>query len=190
MMIMKRAYTTVLTAVLLLVPLFSSAQSPLIIINGTVTELTDLKSVNPQDIESIDTEPANEYTVAKYGPRANNGIVCVTLRYDNPAEFLIADTSFGDYISSHVKWSDSDPAARIVVRYTINPDGHITTGEVLESTDARLRRRVLAAMKAAEKQPLWRAAMRSGTPVATERVVQISLPVGKSMESEPYIIIL
>ena len=187
---MKRAYAAALTAVLLSVPLFSSAQPPLIIVNGRTTELTDLKSINPHDIESVETVPADEQTVEKYGPRANNGIVSVTLRYDEPAVFLVADASFADYISSHVKWKDNDPAARVSVRYAIGTDGHISTGEVIESTDARLRRRVLAAMTEASKQALWTPARRNGRPVVTERVVQISLPAGKSVPQEPYIILL
>lgn len=190
---MKRAkaYTAIIAAVLsTIVPLFSFAQQPLIIVNGRTTELTDLKAIDPQDIESVETEPADEESVEKYGPRANNGIVRVTLRYDEPARFTVADASFADYIASHVKWTDNDPAARVSLRYTIGEDGCITVGEVLESTDNRLKRRILQAMDEAAKNPLWQPARRDGRPVATERVLTLQLPEGKSMPREPYIILL
>lgn len=187
---MKRAYAAALTAVLTLVPLFSSAQPPLIIVNGQTTELTDLKAINPQDIENVETEPADEQSIEKYGPRANHGIVRVTLKYDEAARFTVADKSFAAYISERVKWGANEPAARVSIRYTIGEQGCIVIGEVLEATDKRLRRRVTEAMKEAVENPLWVPARKNGVPVATERVLTVQLPEGKSMPREPYIILL
>ena len=186
----KHLIVCCLLTVLGLVPLCSFAQSPLIIVNGRITELTDLKAINPEDIEHIETEPVDEESVAKYGQRANNGIIHVTLKYDRSARFTLGDGSFDEYIESQIKWSSDEAAARVAVRYTIAEDGRIVIGEVLESTDGRLKRRVLAAMGEFTKTAAWEPATRSGEPVVTERVLQIQLPKGKRLWREPYIILL
>lgn len=178
-----------LFAVLLTVPLFSFGQSPLIIVNGRITDLTDLKAIKPEDIERIDTEPVDEQSVAIYGTRANNGIIHVTLKFDEPARFTLGD-SFDDYVESQIKWNNDEAAARVSVRYTIAEDGRIEIGEVLESTEGRLKRRVLAAIAPFTKTAAWSPARKNGTPVATERVLQVQLPKGKRIRRDPYIILL
>ena len=184
-----RLIIAILVLVLTTVPLCSSAQSPLIIVNGQITDLTDLKAINPEDIERIDTEPVNEESIERYGTRANNGIVHVTLKYDRPARFK-GEGTFDEAVESRVKWKSDEAAARVAVRYTIAEDGRIITGEILEATDGRLKRRVLAAMEEFAKTPMWEPATKQGVPVTTERVLQIQLPHGKPLPREPYIIIL
>lgn len=176
-------------AALIGVPLLSYGQSPLITVNGSITDLTDLKAINPDEIERIETEPVNEESVEKYGPRANNGIIHVTLKYDQSARFTLG-TSFDDYVESKIKWNNDETAARVAVRYTIAEDGRIIIGEILEATDGRLKRRVLAALDEFTKSPLWEPARKRGEPVATERIVTIQLPKGKRMPREPYLILL
>ena len=181
-------------AVLLFVPLFSSAQTPsaapLVIVNGRITDLPDLKGIEPQEIEKIDIERADEANIAKYGERANNGIILVTLKYDEAPHFTVDGTTFDDYVAARVKWSDNDPAARVAIRYTIGEEGRITLGEVLEATDKRLLRRVREVAAEAVETALWQPARKNGTPVATEKVLKIQLPHGKPMPAEPYIVIL
>lgn len=187
---MKRAgFITLLAAILATVPLFSFAQSPLIIVNGSITDLTDLKAIKPEDIELIETEPVNEESVEKYGTRANNGIIHVTLRYDEPAHFTLGGL-FDEHIESRIKWSNEEIAARVSVRYTITEDGSIRIGDVLEATDRRFKRRVLAAMEEFTNTQAWIPARKNGIPVETERVLQVQLPKGKRIPREPYIIIL
>ena len=176
-----------LVAALTSVPLFSFGQSPLIIVNGRITELTDLKAINPDEIERIETESVDEESVAKYGTRANNGIIHVTLKYDRPARFTLSD-SFDEYVESKIKWSNEEVAARVAVRFTVGEDGRITIGEILEATEGRLKRRVLAALDEFVKQPLWTPASKNGIPLATERVVVVQLPKGKRLPREPYLI--
>lgn len=185
----KHLIVCCLLTVLGLVPLFSYAQSPLIIVNGQITDLTDLKAINPEDIERIDTEPVNEESIEHYGARANNGIVHVTLKYDRSARFK-GEGIFDEAVESRVKWNSDETAARVTVRYTIEEDGRITIGEVIEATDRRLKRRVLAAMEEFVNNPMWEPATRQGSPVATERVLQIQLPHGKHLPRRPYIILL
>lgn len=185
----KHLIVCCLLTVLGLVPLFSSAQSPLIIVNGQITDLTDLKEINPEDIERVETEPVNEESVERYGSRANNGIVHVTLKYDRSARFK-GEGTFDETVERTVKWKADETAARVTVRYTIAENGCIIIGEVLESTDGRLKRRVLAAMEEFAKNPMWEPATKQGEPVATERVLQIQLPHGKRLPRRPYIILL
>ena len=69
--------------------------TPLYIVNGV--EMESVKHIEESNIEHIDQLEANEATVAKYGERANNGVIIVTLRYDKEAEFL-GGKALADYI--------------------------------------------------------------------------------------------
>jgi len=77
-----------------------------------------------------------------------------------------------------VKWGDDEPAARIVLRYTVTPEGDTVVAQELESTDSRLKRRVL---KAVAEAPRWTPARKNGTPVESEGILHIQLPEGKLM---------
>lgn len=154
----------------------AAAQDPIYVVNGQV--VSDIRNIPPGDIESTEMLPADEQAIARYGTEASNGVILITLRYDTPARFPEADSSFNDYISAQTEWDDSLPAARVVLRYKITTDGRTVPTDELEATDRRLRRRVIDAV---EKAPRWQPAMRDGKPVESEGVLRIQLPEGKSI---------
>ncbi len=164
-----------LAALLLGALLPATAQQPLYLVNGV--ERSDIDSIPPDEIEHVETLPADEETIARYGEKAANGVMIITLRYDEPA-FFSDTTSFDRYIARQVRWDDDEPVARVVLRYTIGPDGRAVVDETLESTESRLKRRVL---KAVEEAPLWRPAQKNGKAVASEGVLRIQLPEGRPM---------
>lgn len=155
--------------------LHAAAEQPLYIVNGQERE--EISSIPPSDIEHTELLPADDETIALYGERACYGVMLVTLRYDTSAVFP-EGTSFNDYIASQVNWPDGEPVARVVLRYTITPEGRTVIDKELESTDSRFRRRVL---KALEEAPLWQPALKAGTPVGSDGVLYVQLPAGKPM---------
>ncbi len=159
-----------------------AAQEPRYIVNGTRATAAEAERIAPRDIELMETLPADDEVIAEYGVEASHGVIVITLRYDTPARFEAAgDMSFGDYIASQVKWAEDEPAARVVVRYIVLPDGRAVLDTVLESTDSRLRRRVL---KALEEAPKWIPAMKNGTAIESEGVFRVQLPEGKPMPQQ------
>ena len=146
---------------------------PLYIVNGK--ETSEIRSIPPEDIE----------TIARYGQRAAHGVMLITLRYDRPASFP-ADSAFGSYIARQVRWDESEPTARVVLRYKITPDGETVVQQELESTDNRLKRRVL---KAVAEAPRWHPAQKNGAPVESEGVLSIQLPEGRRMPRQAELVI-
>ena len=134
---------------------------PLYIVNGK--ETSEIRSIPPEDIENVEMLPADEETIARYGQRAAH------------ASFP-ADSAFGSYIARQVRWDESEPTARVVLRYKITPDGETIVQQELESTDNRLKRRVL---KAVAEAPRWHPAQKNGAPVESEGVLSIQLPEGR-----------
>ena len=159
------------------------AQRPLYIVNGV--EMESVQHIPERNIEHIDHLEANEENVAKYGGRANNGVIIITLRYDKEAEFT-GEKSLADYVGERVTWPDSYGVARFVARYTIGKDGSFHLGDILQSTDHQLRKRVL---KVLHNLPKWHPATKQGKAVESEYVLAIQLPKGKQMPKEPYIVI-
>ena len=161
----------------------AQSQTPLYIVNGV--EMESVRHIPERNIEHIDHLEANEATVAKYGERANNGVIIVTLRYDKEAQFT-GDKPLADYVSERVKWPESYGVARFVARYTIGADGEFRLGDILQSTDHQLRKRVL---KVLQSLPKWEPATKQGKAVESEYVLAVQLPRGKEMPKEPYIVI-
>ncbi len=152
-----------------------AAPEPLYIVNGELTD--DIRNIPPDDIDRIEMLPADDETIARYGEAATHGVILVSLRYDTPAAFE-ASESFSDYIAGQVRWDETDPVARVILRYTVTPEGKAVVEKELESTDSRLKRRVL---KALDDAPLWRPAMKNGTAIASKGVLKVQLPQGKEM---------
>ena len=161
----------------------AQTQTPLYIVNGV--EMESVKHIPERNIVHIDHLAANEETVAKYGERANNGVIIVTLCYDREAWFT-GDKPLADYIAERVKWNENYGVARYVARYTIGADGSFRLGTELESTDHQFRKRVL---KALQDIPQWQPATKQGKAVESEYVLRVQLPRGKAMPKEPYIVI-
>ncbi len=161
----------------------AQTQNPLYIVNGV--EMESVKHIPEENIEHIDHLAANEATVAKYGERANNGVIVVTLRYDKEAEFT-GGKPLADYVEERVKWPENYGVARFVARYKIGADGSFRLGDILQSTDHQLRKRVL---KVLHELPKWQPATKQGKAVESEYVLSVQLPRGKAMPKEPYIII-
>lgn len=165
-------------ALALAAALSAAAQQPLYLVNGERRD--DIASIPPDEIERMEELPADEETIARYGEEAANGVLLITLRFDEAARFTAAE-SFDAYIARQVAWADDDPVARVVVRYTVTPEGRAVAGEVLQSTDSRLRRRVL---KAIAEAPDWLPARKNGAPVASEGVLRCQLPAGQRLPPE------
>ena len=161
----------------------AQTQTPLYIVNGV--EMESVKHIPERNIEHIDHLEANEATVAKYGERANNGVIVITLRYDKEAQFT-GDKPLADYVAERVKWNENWGVARYVARYTIGADGSFCLGTELESTDHQLRKRVLRVL---QSLPKWQPATKQGKAVESEYVLRVQLPKGKAMPKEPYIVI-
>lgn len=181
---MRRGLTILLLSLLWLCAAAEDSRRPVYIVNGQPR--ASVSDIPEKNIEHIETLPANESTIAQYGEQANNGVIIITLCYDVPAEFTHAD-NFSEYVASKVNWKQSNPAARFVMRFTVNADGTVTRGNVLQSTDKGFARRVLAAF---EQAPAWQPATKRGVAVESEHLLIVALPKGKKLPKEPYIIML
>ena len=165
---MKRYFLFI--SALLAATLPVAAQQPLYIVNGVETE--QIASIPPDDIENVEMLPADEETIARYGDKAANGVMLVTLRYDQSAVFT-ADSTFSGYIARQVKWGDDEPVARIVLRYTVTPEGDTVVAQELESTDSRLN---AACSKPSPKRPAGRRPAKTARPSRAKASCTSSFP--------------
>ena len=151
-----------------------SAHGPLYVVNGVVVESID--GIAQNDIETIETLPADEETIAKWGIEASEGARFSTEGYSN----------FTDYLAATVKWPDNMPAERVSLRIVVDETGRTSIEEVLESTSRQFLGRVT---KAIEDAPLWEPAQRKGEGVASQHLVNLKLPLHKELPTEPFVII-
>ncbi len=165
----------------------ASAQEPLYWVNGRACTAEEFHLIDPELIERVESLPADEESIARFGPEAGNGVILVELKMDTPARFQHPEyTTFEEYLVAAVSWRENDPTARISIRFRISEEGIVSDPEVLEATDKRLLRRVL---KALEVSPRWTPAQKRGCAVSSLSVVNITLPMGHEMPRERYIIL-
>ena len=152
---------------------------PIYIVNGQRMSEEQVRKIDPSDIVDNKLLPADEESVALYGQDASNGVVVITLRYDTEAEFIVdgQKQSYSNYIAEQVKWEEPNPAARVIISFTVNPDGTVSERNVLEATDRRLLKRIRKAMAEA---PRWQPALKDGKGVSTQHVLRITLPKGRT----------
>ena len=163
----------------------AQAYKPLYVVNGEIME--SIEHIPHEDIERIDNLPANEETIAKWGIEASEGVILVTLRYDQNASFHYGDFhNFTDYLASVVRWDDTMPAERVSLRIEVNSNGKASISEVISSTSKQFLKRVTRAIESA---PLWSPAERDGVAIESLHLVNLQLPKGKSMPKEMGIII-
>lgn len=161
---------------------------PIYIVNGERMDEEKVRAIDPEDIVSNTLLPADETTIEKYGQDAANGVILITLRYDEQARFEVEgeDTSFSNYIARRIKWGEMDPIAQVVMALEVGPDGIAREKEVLESSDRKLLKRVRAALAEA---PRWVAAKKDGKGITTEHILRITLPIGSRMPYERAVLI-
>ena len=161
------------------------AQQPLYVVNGRVVET--IEGIPQSDIESIETLPADEETIAKWGLGASEGVIVVRLIYDSPATFAAEGVNnFTAYLAKHIKWKESMPAERASLRLLIAEDGTASIVEVLDTTSRLFLKRVTKTIAPA---PRWLRARRDGKAIESLQLVNIQLPIGKGLPRDPYVVI-
>lgn len=184
MKILSAAVVLLAAAVL---PLAAQERRPVYIVNGAPYEGDAFREIPPSEIERMEQLPADEQAVARYGDAASNGVILITLKYDTKAAFGADSLSFDRYVARRIKWGPTDPAARVVYRFKVLRDGSVELTDLLESTDGRLRRKVV---KAVAEAPKWMPATKDGRAVETEHVLRVQLPEGCELPPERAVILL
>lgn len=153
-----RTILFLLVAAAVALPLSAQERRPVYIVNGERYEGDAFREIPPAEIERMEQLPADEQTIERYGSDASNGVILITLKYDSKAVFTADSLSFDRYVARRIKWDATDPVARVVYRFKVQCDGSVVLTDLLESTDGRLRRKVV---KAVEEAPRWSPATRT-----------------------------
>lgn len=162
-----------------------TASAQLYIVNGEEYSAEQMRRIDPERVESSEQVAVSDSIMARYGERAADGVIVVTLKHDTEPQFSADSLSFREWVEREVAWDDNEPAARVVYRYVVGVDGRARLTELIESTDNRLRQRVVRAVKRA---PLWIPAEREGEVVEVEQVLVIELPKGKRLRGKRVLI--
>ena len=168
-----------------LVAFCASASAQLYVVNGEEYSAEQMRRIDPERVESTELVPVNDSIMALYGERAADGVIIVKLKHDAEPRFSVDSLSFREWVEREVEWGDDEPAARVAYRYVVGTDGRARLTELIESTDNRLRQRVVRAVKRA---PLWTPAECEGQAVEVEQVLVIELPKGKRLRGKQFLI--
>lgn len=163
----------------------ATASAQLYIVNGEEYSAEQMRRIDPERVEHSEQIALNDSIMARFGERAADGVIVVTLKHDTEPQFSVDSLTFREWVEREVTWGNDEPAARVVYRYMVGTDGRARLTELIESTDNRLRQRVVRAVKRA---PSWAPAEREGQAVEVEQVLRIELPKGKRMRSKQFLI--
>ena len=112
-------------------------------------------------------------------------MIIVKLKHDAEPRFSVDSLSFREWVEREVAWGNDEPAARVVYHYVVGIDGRARLTELIESTDNRLRQRVVRAVK---RSPQWTPAEREGQAVEVEQTLIVELPKGKRLRGKYFLI--
>ena len=174
-----------LLLIVLLLLLSISASAQLYIVNGEEYSVEQMRRIDPERVESTELIPVNDSIMVLYGERAADGVIIVKLKHDTEPRFSVDSLSFREWVEREVEWGNDEPAARVVYRYVVGIDGRARLTELIESTDNRLRQRVVRAVKRA---PQWAPAEREGQAVEVEQTLIVELPKGKRLRGKYFLI--
>ena len=172
-----------LIALLLLLSISASAQ--FYVVNGEEYSAEQMRRIDPERVESTELVPVNDSIMVLYGERAADGVIIVKLKHDTEPRFSVDSLSFREWVEREVAWGNDEPAARVVYRYVVGIDGRARLSELIESTDNRLRQRVVRAVK---RSPQWTPAEREGQAVEVEQTLIVELPKGKRLRGKYFLI--
>lgn len=164
----------------------AEAQQPLVIVDGNVIDIKELKTINPSQIESINILKDNSAEQYASLGDVSNGVVIVKLHSPDDEVRVIADempTFLGGNLNTFRQWVQQQvryPEAAmnkgiqgdVVVKFVIGKDGLIESSniEILKSPDALLSDEVIRVLK---NSPMWEAGRSGGDNVR----VSLTLPV-------------
>lgn len=156
---------------------------PIYIVNGERMSEEQVRAIEPEDIVSNTMLPADEQTIEKYGPEASNGVIVISLRYDEAARFEVdgQQANFSNYIAQQIKWGEMESVAQVIMRVSVNGEGVVSEKELLDSSDRRLLKRVRDAI---ENAPRWVPAKKDGKGIETQHLVRVIVPIGSQMPRE------
>ena len=174
-----------LLILILLTFVSATTSAQLYIVNGEEYTAEQMRRIDPERVESSEQVAINDSIMALYGERAADGVIVVTLKHDTEPQFSADSLSFREWVEREVAWGDDEPAARVAYRYVVGTDGRARLTELIESTDNRLRQRVVRAVK---RSPQWTPAEREGRAVEVEQVLLIELPKGKRIRGKRFLI--
>ena len=174
-----------LLLIVLLLLLSISASAQLYIVNGEEYSVEQMRRIDPERVESTELVPVNDSIMVLYGERAADGVIIVKLKHDTEPRFSVDSLSFREWVEREVEWGNDEPAARVAYRYVVGIDGRARLTELIESTDNRLRQRVVRAVK---RSPQWTPAERERQAVEVEQTLIVELPKGKRMRGKYFLI--
>jgi N-acetylmuramoyl-L-alanine amidase len=177
------------------------SDSVLYFIDGTEFSKTGLEKINPEVIESINVIK-DKQAVDKYGERAKNGVVEITLKNMNAAlkvqdgdkvfqkveteaKFPGGDAAWAKYISASLnKVIDSlqteNKTGTCVVQFIVDMDGNISEVEPVTMQGTLLSRTIVDALK---QGPKWIPAMQNGHKVKAYRRQPVTFQIAEEQRS-------
>jgi hypothetical protein len=163
----------------------ATASAQLYIVNGEEYSAEQMRRIDPERVEHSEQVAVNDSIMARYGERAADGVIVVTLKHDTEPQFSVDSLSFREWVEREVAWGDDEPAARVVYRYVLDelverlPDAFTELSEVMRRVVPVV---LLLLVRAVPVVPLLRVAVP--TPEVLPRRVEADVPVRAVVEAE------
>lgn len=171
---------------------------PLYLVDGV--EVSDLNSIAPKDIESIQVLK-NDQAVSTYGERGKNGVVKVVTKHGKKSEdkmdeaFTVVEEfpefpggtgELMKYLAMNMKYPkdahDNKIQGRVIVNFIISKDGTIKDPKVVHSVYPSLDKE---AIRVVQEMPKWKPGKQRGEAVNVRFTIPISFRLSDDVKSQP-----
>jgi len=160
----------------------SSADKPLIVIDGVIAEDQNMDKIDPETIQSI-TVIKDETATKKYGEKGKNGVLEITLKKDKEVFVVVEELpsfpggieALKAFVASTLKYPtialENRIQGQVAVGFTVSEDGSITDAKVASGVDPSLDQE---ALRIVNSMPKWKPGTQRGMPVSVKYQMPIN----------------
>ena len=161
---------------------------PLIVINGNIAENQNIDKIDPESIDHVNVLKGEQAT-GKYGEKAKNGVIEITLKPKTPFTMVEEMPSFpggvealNAFVNANLKYPpfclEYRIQGRVIVSFVVDKNGSVTNAKLSRGVDPALDKEALRIVKS---MPIWNPGKQNGecVEVAYEMPINFKIPVEK-----------
>lgn len=170
-----------------------SDANPLLVVDGNISENKNIDSINPETIQSVNVlkgEPA----IAKYGEKAKNGVLEITLKQDKPVFFVVEEMpefpggqeALRKFIANEVKYpveaQEKAIQGKVFVNFVVSETGVVKDAKIARGVDPIIDNE---ALRVVNNLPAWKPGKQKGVAVNVSYTVPINFSLEPAQTAKP-----
>lgn len=176
-----------------LIQLTGNQENPLIVIDGVIAENKNINQINPETIQSVNVIKGDA-AISKYGEKAKDGVVEITLKQDKPVFFIVEEMpefpggqeALRQFIANEVRYpieaQEKAIQGKVFINFVVSENGTIKDAKVARGVDPLLDNE---ALRVVNNLPVWKPGKQKGQNVNVSYTIPINFALEPTQQAKP-----